>query len=824
MVVICNKPFDSNDYNSHFETFPFPLSDFQKYSIKATLEGHHSLVTAHTGSGKSLPAEFAINHFVSNGKRVIYTSPIKALSNQKYYDFRNKFPDITFGLMTGDIKMNPDADVLIMTTEILMNYLFTYNDSYEQKGIHFQMDIKNELACVVFDEIHYINDVDRGHVWEQCILMLPEHVQMIMLSATIDSPETFAKWCEKPNSTKKVYLSSTSHRIVPLKHYSYMITNESAFKIIKDKEQQQKIRDNTDTLMLIKNEQGNFDSNIVNKLKYTKSLLNKNKIFVKNQHVLNKISKHLYDKDMLPAIVFVFSRKNVEKYAKQITTNVLETNSNIPSIMARECEQIVRRLPNYKEILHLPEYVSIVSLLEKGIGIHHSGMIPILREIVEIMISKKYINLLFATESFAIGLNCPIRSAVFTSLTKYDGNSMRYLHPHEYNQAASRCGRRGIDTIGHVIHCNNMFELPNENEYKGILCGNPQSLVSKFRISFKMVLNMMQNEKNTQVSFCDFVKHSMLNNELNVAIEREHSNLKKCETEYKDKLNICEKNSFDLCEKTLSLHSSLHLATNKKRKKIDKEIKDLYANNPNLENNMILYNSMNDSYNALKRQQNHCDYLNNYIVTNVQNIITILVDNKYIELVEGSYYKFLNRGIIASQISETHPLVLAEAVEYTNYFNDFNTQQIVAILSCFTVIKVSDDYKVHSFPANDYLMGSCINNINESIETYVGLEKDNDVCSGYDYDNLISYDIVNIILKWCNCNTENECKFVIENELLQREISIGEFTKAVMKISAMANELIKVCETTNNIDLLHKLSQVDSMILKFITTNQSLYI
>lgn len=824
MVVICNKPFDSNDYNSHFETFPFPLSDFQKYSIKATLEGHHSLVTAHTGSGKSLPAEFAINHFVSNGKRVIYTSPIKALSNQKYYDFRNKFPDITFGLMTGDIKMNPDADVLIMTTEILMNYLFTYNDSYEQKGIHFQMDIKNELACVVFDEIHYINDVDRGHVWEQCILMLPEHVQMIMLSATIDSPETFAKWCEKPNSTKKVYLSSTSHRIVPLKHYSYMITNESAFKIIKDKEQQQKIRDNTDTLMLIKNEQGNFDSNIVNKLKYTKSLLNKNKIFVKNQHVLNKISKHLYDKDMLPAIVFVFSRKNVEKYAKQITTNVLETNSNIPSIMARECEQIVRRLPNYKEILHLPEYVSIVSLLEKGIGIHHSGMLPILREIVEIMISKKYINLLFATESFAIGLNCPIRSAVFTSLTKYDGNSMRYLHPHEYNQAASRCGRRGIDTIGHVIHCNNMFELPNENEYKGILCGNPQSLVSKFRISFKMVLNMMQNEKNTQVSFCDFVKHSMLNNELNVAIEREHSNLKKCETEYKDKLNICEKNSFDLCEKTLSLHSSLHLATNKKRKKIDKEIKDLYANNPNLENNMILYNSMNDSYNALKRQQNHCDYLNNYIVTNVQNIITILVDNKYIELVEGSYYKFLNRGIIASQISETHPLVLAEAVEYTNYFNDFNTQQIVAILSCFTVIKVSDDYKVHSFPANDYLMGSCINNINESIETYVGLEKDNDVCSGYDYDNLISYDIVNIILKWCNCNTENECKFVIENELLQREISIGEFTKAVMKISAMANELIKVCETTNNIDLLHKLSQVDSMILKFITTNQSLYI
>ena len=144
MVVICDKPFDTNEYNSYFEEFPFPLSDFQKYSIMATVEGHHSLVTAHTGSGKSLPAEFAIRHFVSKGKRLIYTSPIKALSNQKYYDFRTKFPDITFGLMTGDIKMNPDADVLIMTTEILMNYLFTYNDSDEGQGIHFQMDIKKE--------------------------------------------------------------------------------------------------------------------------------------------------------------------------------------------------------------------------------------------------------------------------------------------------------------------------------------------------------------------------------------------------------------------------------------------------------------------------------------------------------------------------------------------------------------------------------------------------------------------------------------------------------------------------------------------------------
>ncbi len=184
MVVICDKPYPSNSkYETHFELYPYPLSDFQKYAIESIVEGNHVLVTAHTGSGKTLPAEFAIQHFVKNGKKVIYTSPIKALSNQKYYEFTRKYPEISFGLFTGDIKTNPNADVLIMTTEILMNYLFT-GLNQTQTGpesassfLQFQMNIMTELACVVFDEVHYINDVERGQVWEKTILMLPRIVQ-----------------------------------------------------------------------------------------------------------------------------------------------------------------------------------------------------------------------------------------------------------------------------------------------------------------------------------------------------------------------------------------------------------------------------------------------------------------------------------------------------------------------------------------------------------------------------------------------------------------------------------------------------------------------
>jgi antiviral helicase SKI2 len=203
MVKICNAPYNNNAIQEHFDKFPFPLSDFQKYAIEAIVTGDHVLVTAHTGSGKTLPAEFALEYFVSQGKKVVYTSPIKALSNQKFYEFTQKFPHISFGILTGDIKINPEANVLIMTTEILMNTLYAKNrkDVKTNSLTMFEMDFNNELACVIFDEIHYINDLDRGKVWEETIMMLPQHIQMVMLSATLDSPEKFALWCETRGQT-----------------------------------------------------------------------------------------------------------------------------------------------------------------------------------------------------------------------------------------------------------------------------------------------------------------------------------------------------------------------------------------------------------------------------------------------------------------------------------------------------------------------------------------------------------------------------------------------------------------------------------------------
>ena len=217
MVKICESTYSSENeatYGTYFAQFPYELSPFQKHAIEAIVTGNHALVTAHTGSGKTLPAEFAIQYFVGQGKKVIYTAPIKALSNQKYYEFTHKYPHISFGISTGDYKSNPEADVLIMTTEILMNALFqkqTASDKVVPETTNqFTLDIDKDLACVIFDEVHYINDAERGQVWEKTILMLPPHIQMVMLSATIDNPAGFAQWCERGGTTCKTCLLYTS--------------------------------------------------------------------------------------------------------------------------------------------------------------------------------------------------------------------------------------------------------------------------------------------------------------------------------------------------------------------------------------------------------------------------------------------------------------------------------------------------------------------------------------------------------------------------------------------------------------------------------------
>ena len=488
-MKLCNETYENTKYNNVFAEFPFELSDFQKYSIEAILRGHNALVTAPTGCGKTLPANFAINHFTKNKKKVIYTSPIKALSNEKMMTLAEKNPGVSFGLLTGDKKFNPDADVLVMTTEILTNTLFKMK-SKEKTVLDFDMDIENDLGMVIFDEIHYINDKYRGGVWEMAIMMLPESVRILGLSATIDKAKEFCDWIETLRG--ETWLCPATTRIVPLEHNALTFYPDSLIKKLKPKDQ--------DTISSINGKPVTMRSEVIafdekdyhDRCKKMKIMENKN---VSETFVMNKAVEYLKNNDKLPALCYVFSRKKTHDLASKITIPLFETGSSIPHTIAKECKQIIiKKIPNHKEFTNTKEYRNMVKLLEKGIAVHHSGVISIFREVIEILIGKGYIKLLFATESCAIGLNMPTRSILFPSLRKYDGKSFRLIKSHEYAQMAGRAGRRGIDTRGYIYHLMNIvnkdFQI-NAAEYRAMLSGKPETLTSKLRISFGLLLKLI---------------------------------------------------------------------------------------------------------------------------------------------------------------------------------------------------------------------------------------------------------------------------------------------------------------------------------------------
>ena len=229
----------------------------------------------------------------------------------------------------------------------------------------------------------------------------------------------------------------------------------------------------------------------------------KNNVFIKSSFILQNVIKYLNEKELLPAICFVFSRKNVEKFANELNLQLIENGHEVEE----ECMKIIKKLVNYKEYIETEEYKKTIRLLRRGIAIHHSGIIPILKEMIEMLFSKGYIKVLFATETFAVGVNMPAKTVLFCNIQKFNGCNFRYLLSHEYTQMAGRAGRRGLDTIGVVIHLLNLFEdLPNNSDYKFIVSGKPQNLVSKFKIHYNLVLRILSNNTSIQ----DFINSSMI--------------------------------------------------------------------------------------------------------------------------------------------------------------------------------------------------------------------------------------------------------------------------------------------------------------------------
>ncbi|KAG8387912.1 hypothetical protein BUALT_Bualt02G0070700 [Buddleja alternifolia] len=485
-------------------SFPFELDPFQKEAIFYLERGESVFVAAHTSAGKTVVAEYAFALASKHCTRAVYTAPIKTISNQKYRDFCGKF-DV--GLLTGDVSLRPEASCLIMTTEILRSMLY--------RGA----DIIRDIEWVIFDEVHYVNDVERGVVWEEVIIMLPRHINFVLLSATVPNTIEFADWIGRTKQ-KHIRVTGTTKRPVPLEHclfYSgelYTICeNEKiifqGLKATKDAYKKKNSPKVTGTGSYSGSSAANERARTMRRENSSYAKHNKHsgsQNMMKETHtgggnnwgsrrseatvwlsLINKLSK----KSLLPVVIFCFSKNRCDKSADNLTGTDLTTSSEKSEIRVF-CDKAFSRLKGSDR--NLPQVVRVQGLLRRGIGVHHAGLLPIVKEVVEMLFCRGVIKILFSTETFAMGVNAPARTVVFDALRKFDGKEFRQLLPGEYTQMAGRAGRRGLDKIGTVVVlCRD--EIPEEKDLERVIVGSATRLKSQFRLTYIMIMHLLRVEE-----------------------------------------------------------------------------------------------------------------------------------------------------------------------------------------------------------------------------------------------------------------------------------------------------------------------------------------
>jgi superfamily II RNA helicase len=684
--------------------------------------------------------------------------------------------------------------------------------------LSFEIDIKNELGCIVMDEAHYINDVDRGAVWEETILLADPNIQLLLLSATLSKPELLAKLIENRGGPE-IYICPTTKRQVPLSHFGFLTIPESYIKTMSDsnKNKYESILNKPIILKPPDEEGGNFNDQNYEKIKKFMNFANNNNIRINRFFVINNIVKYVKENSLLPAIMFVFSRKQVNIIAEKIQVPLFEEDSKIPSIIDQECKKLLKsKLKNWQEYTSLPEYTSLIKLLEKGVAIHHAGILKEFREMVELLFDKKYIKLLIATETFAVGINMPTKTTIFTSLEKFDGNNFRNLEPSEYTQMAGRAGRRGIDTKGIVIHANNLFNKSEiaTKDYRHILTGPPKTISSKFNIHLNLLLHLISGCPG---EYEEFITQSLIKNDIDSyksELERNLSIIKE------NTSKIGEYNTdIAILEELFQIEEQVNMVKPKQKKKFIRKYNILMETEKTTKIEYTKYLKHKKNCSEEEKIINEYKKMDTWIQDTCDKQINILVDNEFVCKEDNGVLKLTNRGKYATCLQEVFSLPFSEAID-NNLFKNITAQHLVAVLSCFTNIKLSDENSVYS-----------INHMKEIAELIKKMERlYNKYTDIHNANKLVMVEtcefhlnLAELISKWCVASNEDECKIVLK-ECLRYDISLGDFVKSVLKINNIAKEIEKVAIIKEDIDLLYQLKQIPELTLKYCVTNQSLYL
>ena len=782
-----------------FSEYPFELSDFQKNAIDAYLNNENVFIAAPTGSGKTLPAEYSLRHAIKNGKKAIYTSPIKTLSNQKFKEFTEKFPEADVGILTGDIKYNPNGNILIMTTEILRNLLFNKKIQDIHNRVEISLDIYNDFSLVVFDEIHYINDSDRGKVWEECIILLPNTIQLMMLSATIDNPEEFCEWIRHIKN-KNIVLSSTNKRIVPLRHCVYTNYLESYMRKTKEVAKCNKFNNK---LCIFSDENNVFDNDsyqdIIHHLKKTNEGLSRSQIY-------QDLIMYLTDHHLTPCIFFSFSRKKCEKLAKTITQNLLDHNEisemkHIVQLNLRKCDQ-------YESYIKLEQYNNLMKCLEKGIAYHHSGLLPIFKEIVEILYGKHLVKVLFATETFAVGVNMPTKTTIFTSLEKFNGKDFRTLYTHEYLQMGGRAGRRGIDKEGFVILLPNLQELPKIHVMNNLINGNSQTIQSKFTPDYKLILKIMMN--NTDIS--NIVSKSLLQNEIehqNGILNKELNNIKIPNMDFSKFIEYD-----NLLFKINNNGSNMIKIPQSQIKKYRKQVNRIKYSD-GFQENYNIYLANKKIFDRKRYIEQQLSQSHNYIENDITKVIKILHQQEYISNITNIDKNSINiKGIIASEINECNEILLTELI-FSGKLDNIEYRDLGAIISIFSDSKPSntDSQKTDMYCPDKYI--DYISFIDSLCKKWSDKEALTNLFTNSEW-------IYNTYLLDCTYRWLNNESF----ELLAKEFDLyeGNLIKDFIKIYNISAEIEKIAEIIGKQHLGVEAAKVRENIVRDIVNIESLYI
>lgn len=750
--------------------FPYKCDDFQKHAFNCINNDENLLATAHTGSGKTTIAEYAIAYTINiKKKNVVYTSPIKSLSNEKYSDFSKKFmnnPNISLGILTGDNKINPDGNCIIMTAEILRNALYKLKSNNDDDDIkHGFID---KIGCVIMDEVHFINDPDRGKVWEETIVLLDKDIQLILLSATISYPERFAKWIGQIKK-RNINLISTTYRAVPLNHYIY-IGNGKLIKIF--------------------DQNDNYDHNnyVIASREYTKIQKNRQKKHKSliDINLIQDMIMYLQKNDMLQAIFFSFSKKNCEYYAETIMISLVNHE---------EIKKIELLFDKYmhkykKQYEMLDQYKTVKKLLTKGIAFHHSGLLPILKEIIEIIFHEGLLKVLFATETFAVGVNMPTRTVIFTELEKFTDQQRRLLNTGEYKQMSGRAGRRGIDIKGNVIILP-IYNLPDDQTLRILLTGKVPSIESQFKIDYQFYLKTLQSCSTDIITFLD--------NSLYLS-------------EYKKDIIIMEDKL-----KKMDFHED----------EIDDKIKELY----NLQEiNMIMSKNQNKKYHTLNLEINnnlqqralykkYCEYMQitkRYQDIKNDNFNKILDKIKYV-LKSFNFITddntILKKGIIAIQINECNALLLTEMI-VKGFFKQLSPEEIVALLAIFIEERKDEDNYLTDIHTTSRIR-TLLQDITYIIQNYTDLEYQIGIQDNENYWS-ISYDFINIAYQW----------MIKDDKILDtiKGIYLGTFIRNMIKINNIVKNLIYLFNIDGDNEVIPILEKIEPLIMRDFVSINSLYL